>query len=144
MRVSARIDLPGRVSDAEALWYDEHRWSSFVDGFGHVTRREGTWPQVGAVVLWASTPGGRGLVREEVVAYEVRAGCTTAVEDESITGTQTVAFAPGAMALTLDFRLKQRNVLTAPFVRRAVGDSLRRTLARFARELGGDLDLAGG
>ena len=144
MRVSARTALPGRVSDAEALWYDERRWPAFVDGFGHVTRREGEWPRVGAVVLWASTPGGRGLVREQIVAYEVRAGCAVAVEDEAMTGTQTVAFAPGEMSLTLDFRLKQRNVLTAPFVRRAVGDSLRRTLARFARELRGDLDLAGG
>ena len=143
MRVSARIDLPGRVSDAEALWYDERRWPSFVDGFGHVSRREGEWPRVGAVVLWASAPGGRGLVRERVVAYEVRGGCSVVVEDEAMTGTQTVAFAPGEMTLTLDLRLKQRNVLTAPFVRRAFGDSLRRTLARFARELRGDLELLG-
>jgi hypothetical protein len=141
VRASARTALPGRVSDAEALWYDERRWPAFVDGFGHVTRREGEWPQPGAVVLWASTPGGRGLVREQVVEYAVRRGCTTAVEDESITGTQTVAFAPGAMTLELDFTLKQRNVLTALFVRRAFGDSLRRTLARFARELRGDLEL---
>ncbi len=141
MRASARAAVPGRVSDAEALWYDERRWPAFVDGFGHVTRREGEWPQVGAVVLWASTPGGRGLVREQVLAYEVRGGCTTAVEDESITGTQTVAFAPGAITLELDFALKRRNVLTALFVRRAFGDSLRRTVARFARELRGDLEL---
>ncbi len=143
MRASARTELPGRVSDAEALWYDQRRWPAFVDGFGHVTKTEGTWPAVGAVVLWASTPGGRGLVREEVVAYEVRGGCAVAVEDESITGTQTIAFAPGAMTLTLEFALKQRNVLTALFVRRAFGDSLRRTVARFARELRGDLELAG-
>ena len=141
MRALARTALPGRVSDAEALWYDERRWPAFVDGFSHVTRREGEWPHVGAVVLWASTPGGRGLVREEVTAYAVRAGCTTRIEDESITGTQTVAFAPGAMTLELDFALKQRNALTALFVRRAFADSLRRTLARFARELRGDLEL---
>ncbi len=141
MRASARTALPGRVSDAEALWYDERRWPAFVDGFGHVTRREGEWPQPGAVVLWVSTPGGRGLVREQVVEYAVRRGCTTAVEDESITGTQTVAFEHGAVTLELDFTLKRRNVLTALFVRRAFGDSLRRTLARFARELRGDLEL---
>ena len=143
MRVSARTALPGRVSDAEALWYDRRRWPTFVDGFAHVTKEEGEWPQVGAVVLWASTPGGRGLVREQVTAYAVREGSVTAVEDESMTGTQTVTFAPGAMTLALDFQLKQRNVLTALFVRRAFGDSLRRTLARFARELRGDLELTG-
>ena len=107
MRTSARTELPGRVSDAEALWYDQRRWPAFVDGFGYVTRSEGTWPEVGAVVLWASAPGGRGLVREEVVAYEVRAGATVAVEDESMRGRQTVAFAPGEMALTLEFELKR-------------------------------------
>ena len=142
MRATARTELPGRVSDAEALWYDERRWPAFVDGFGHVSKREGDWPQVGAVVLWASVPGGRGLVREQVVAYEVRAGCAVAVEDRLMTGTQTVAFAPGAMTLTLDFRLKQRNALTGLLVRRAIGDALRRTLARFARELRGDLELS--
>ena len=141
MRTSARTELPGRVSDAEALWYDQRRWPAFVDGFGHVTRSEGAWPEVGAVVMWASPPGGRGLVREEVVAYEVRAGATVAVEDESMRGRQTVAFAPGEMALTLEFELKQGNPISALFVRRAVGDSLRRTLARFARELRGDLEL---
>ena len=141
MRASARIALPGRVSDAEALWYDPRRWPAFVDGFGHLTKQEGDWPQVGATVLWASTPGGRGLVREQVVAYEVRAGCTVRVEDETMTGTQRVAFAPGAMTLELEFALKRRNALTALFVRRAFADSLRRTLARFARELRGDLDL---
>jgi len=141
MRATATVALPGRISDAEALWYDLARWPAFVDGFGHVTKRTGDWPAAGAVVMWASTPGGRGLVREQVVSHTVREGQVLSVEDETIAGTQTVAFAPGAMTLTLEYALKARNPLGALFIRRAFRDSLRRTLARFARELQGDLDL---
>ena len=58
-------------------------------------------------------------------------------------------FTPGpdavTVALALDYELKQRNALTwlvdALFVRRAIVASLRRTLARFARERRGDLEL---
>ena len=48
---------------------------------------------------------------------------------------------------TLDYELKERNVLTwlldAMFVRRAIVASLRRTLSRFARERRGDMELEG-
>ena len=35
-RAKASISVPGRAADAEALWYDPHRWQAWVDGFGHV------------------------------------------------------------------------------------------------------------
>ncbi|MDQ3408652.1 MAG: hypothetical protein M3469_01535, partial [Actinomycetota bacterium] len=72
----AEITVPGRAADAEALWYDQHRWGSWVDGFGHI--------------------------------------------------------------VALEYEIKERTALTPVvdrlFVRRAMNDSLRRTLTRFANE----------
>ena len=150
-RARAKIEVPAQVSAAEALWYDLDRWPSFVDGFHHVAKLEGEWPKAGARLLWDSTPAGRGRVVERVVAYEVRAGQTVEVEDPKLTGTQIVAFAPRAegaceVALELRYALKDANPLTplvdALFVRRALTESLRRTLARFGRELRAETELS--
>jgi hypothetical protein len=150
-KVRITAELPGPVSAAEALWYDLGRWPAFVDGFGHVTKREGDWPHAGARIMWVSTPGGRGLVAERVTAYEVRSSQTVEIEDERMTGEQVVSFAPGeeggsSITVELRYRLKQANPLTplvdALFVRRAMADAVRRTLGRFARELTDDLRLA--
>ena len=152
-RARAAIDLEARPSEAEALWYDVARWPAFVDGFGHLVKREGDWPARGARVVWDSTPDGRGRVVEHVTAYEVRSGQTVEVEDPRMAGTQTVGFEPREggrcrMTLELDYELKDRTILTpvvdALFVRRALGDALRRTLARFARELAFEGELEAG
>jgi hypothetical protein len=143
------VTVPGLASEAEALWYDPQRWPSWIDGFGHVVKVEGEWPAVGARAVWDSRPGGRGRVVERVTAYETRTGQTLEVEDETLRGAQRVAFAPVPdgveVALELDYELKRSNVLTpltdALFIRRAVRDSLKRSLTRFARELRGDRDL---
>jgi hypothetical protein len=139
MRVSVTTTVPGRVIDAEDLWYDPHRWAAWIDGFGHVAKLEGEWPQVGARLLWDSRPQGRGRVQERVVAYEPRSGLSVEVEDEKLTGVQTVAFAPVGnqvrVNLTLEYNLKDGNrVMDLLFVRRALRDSLSRTLMRFAHE----------
>ena len=142
--------MPGPISAAEALWYDTSRWPTFIDGFGHLVKREGDWPREGARVIWDSVRAGRGRVLEQVTAYEVRAAQTVAVEDPRLTGTQTVRFAAAeegrcTVALELDYRLKQGgplgSVVDALFVRRAFRDALRRTLSRFARELRSDREL---
>ena len=141
-RASASITVPGRAADAEALWYDPHRWPSWIDGFGHIIELEGDWPQPGARVIWDSPPGGRGRVQERVVAYQSRTGQTLEVEDATFTGRQIVTFTPGSgetgIELALEYELKQRTALTPIvdrlFIRRAMADSLRRTLSRFAIE----------
>jgi Polyketide cyclase / dehydrase and lipid transport len=149
-KARAVIDLPGQVSVAESLWYDVNRWASFVDGFAHVEKADGDWPRVGARVRWRSLPNGRGLVQERVTHYEVRSGQTVEVEDPKLRGTQVVKFTPKPehscqLEITLDYRLKDGNpftpVVDALFVRRMLNDALRRTLARFKRELRGDLEL---
>lgn len=148
-RVRVSVDVPGRIVEAEQLWYDRDRWPGFVDGFGHVARQDPGWPAEGATLVWDSRPGGRGRVVERSVAYEARAGQTAEVEDERLRGTQKVGFEAlqdgVEVSIELDYELKQsgpmRAVVDALFIRRAIGDSLRRTLARFARELVADREL---
>jgi hypothetical protein len=140
--VRATTTVPGRVVEAEELWYDPHRWAAWIDGFGHVAKLEGDWPQAGARLLWDSRPNGRGRVSERVTSYEPRTGQTLAVEDGRLTGTQRVAFEPEEdrvrVNLTLEYSLKNRNLITPVldllFIRRAVRDSLQRTLTRFGHE----------
>jgi len=141
-RASATVSVPGRAADAEALWYDPHRWASWIDGFGHVITLEGEWPHVGARLIWQSPPGGRGRVMETVVAYETRSGQTLEVEDAQISGRQTVEFTPAPdhvdVTLSLRYEIKDRNLLTPVvdllFIRRAWNDALRRTVTRFSNE----------
>jgi hypothetical protein len=137
--VSAAVTVPGSVVEAEELWYDAHRWAAWIDGFGHISKLEGDWPGVGARLLWDSRPQGRGRVAERVTAYEPRAGQTLAVEDSRLHGTQTVAFEPDGdgvrVSLTLEYRLKSANpIVDLLFIRRALRDSLQRTLTRFSHE----------
>jgi hypothetical protein len=147
-RASASIELPGRVSDAEALWYDPVRWASWVDGFGHVVRLDPEWPAAGARLVWDSPPGGRGRVVERVVRYEARMGQEVEVEDERLRGTKRVAFTPAADALTitlsLDYELKERHLFSWAVdlvsLRPALTASLRRTLERFGHERAADLE----
>lgn len=142
-RARVRRTVPGRISDAEALWYDPARWPAFLDGFGHLVRRDERWPEAGGELVWDSRPGGRGRVLERVIAHELRAGQTAEVEDERVRGTQRVAFAARGedveVTLELRWEIKQRNPLTPVidllFIRRAFADSLARTLQRFSYEL---------
>ena len=143
MRARARIVADGRLTDAEALWYDTARWSSFIDGFGHLHAVEPGWPREGSVT-WDSRPGGRGRVLERVERYTAGDGQDVAVEDERLTGVQSVRFAAAgdgrvAVQLELEYRLKRMffgaQVVDWLFIRRAQRDSLQRTLRRFAIEL---------
>jgi uncharacterized membrane protein len=150
-RARARIEVPGQISTAEGLWYDQRRWPSFIEGFAHVVAAEGAWPRKGARVTWDSVRAGRGRVVERVVAYEPRIGQTVQVDDPKLRGTQRIAFEAldgdaVAVSLELEYGLKSPGfagpVVDLLFVRRALGDSLRRTLERFARELMADLEAA--
>jgi hypothetical protein len=151
-RAKASITVPGRAADAEALWYDPHRWQAWVDGFGHVVSLDPGWPGRGAELVWESPPGGRGRVCERVVHYEMRTGQTLEVEDATMTGRQTVRFEPGPdsveITLSLEYRIKDRSALTPVvdllFVRRAMTDALRRTVTRFANERKAEIQFGAG
>jgi hypothetical protein len=144
MRVVSTVQtFPGSVHEAETVWYDTGRWPSWVDGLDRVTDVDPGWPQLGASVRWESGPAGRGHVVERVTAYEPLSGQTVEVQDDSIEGRQSVAFAPAGeaveIALTLEYEIKQRSVLTPVvdllFIRRAFRASLDATLRRFGLEL---------
>jgi hypothetical protein len=152
VRARAEITVPGRISEAERLWYDLSRWSSFVDGFHHVREQSPTWPESGTLV-WDSLPDGRGRVLEAVERYEPRVGQTVQVEDEKISGHQSVAFEALPeerlrVTLVLEYKLKQNAagpLMTAVdwlFIRPRQREALARTLNRFARELASDRETA--
>jgi Polyketide cyclase / dehydrase and lipid transport len=141
--VSVAVTVPGSVHEVERCWYDTARWSVWVDGLARVSSVEGRWPAAGSSVAWESGPAGRGRVVERVVAYEPLAGQTVDVEDDSISGQQSISFTPTSVGvgvtLTLSYTIKRRSLLTPLvdllFIRRAMSASLRSTLTRFAAEL---------
>jgi uncharacterized membrane protein len=136
-RVSATIELPGRVYEAETVWYDTARWPQWVDGLARVVEVRGPWPEMGSEVIWESHPMGRGTVRERVTHHELRSGQTSDVDDDSITARQSVTFEPRAdgleLRLTLEYTLKRRSLRLVDllFIRRLMGASLGRTLNQF-------------
>ncbi len=144
--ITRHTDLPGPISAAEDLWYDLRRRPSFVEGFGQAVHTEGPWPDVGGRVLWHGRPGGRGRVAETVHSFVAREGQAVRMEDEKLRGTQTTSFSANRdgsvhVAVRLEWTLKEGNALTDwLFVRRAMGESLRRTLVRYRIERLADLD----
>lgn len=150
-RVEATILVPGRIVEAEDLFYDPRRRAAWIDGYGHTERVEGPWPMVGGRLTWESRPGGRGRVVERVTAHEARVSQSCAIEEERLRGTQVVSFtaeeAETRVTVSLDFTVEQRSAfgpLTAFFVRRAMRDSLGRTLHRFAIERQAELNIPPG
>jgi hypothetical protein len=149
-RVRISRHFPGRISQAEAVWYDLNRWPSWVDGLARISRVEGDWPQAGSKVTWDSPPGGRGRVLEQVITHEARVGQTVQVEDEKMTGEQRLSFSPHDdgvdVALELRYRVKESNLFTPVvdffFIRPRFIESLTRTVNRFGAELRMDRELA--
>jgi hypothetical protein len=148
-RVRVQVEVGGRLREAEALWYDTTRWPSFIDGFAHLQSGERDWPREGRLV-WDSRPDGRGRVVEQVVRYAPGDGQDVEFEDEKMAGTQSVRFAPAGedrvhVALEQRWSLKASYpgaaLVDAIFIRRAIRDSLGRTLRRFAIELRADREL---
>ena len=133
--------------DAEAawrLWTDVPRWPAFVEGFKHVERESGRFPEQDARIQWVSTPGGRGTVSEKVVASEPPHRLVTQVFEEAMAATQAVTFRDGEepdrtwMEFELEYRLTQagflKQITDVLFIRRALAAAIDRTLQRFARE----------
>ena len=149
--VVARQLLPGAsVDEAARLWFDLSRWPSFVDGFGAMALWHGEWPQRDARVVWDSRTNGRGRVVEHVLEYEPGVTQLVGVEDPQLDGTQRVTFSATdggcVIGLELSYELKRapgpgRALADLLFVRRALGDALRRTLRRFAVELQADREI---
>jgi hypothetical protein len=138
----AQADVVLTPEAALRLWTDVDRWSTFVEGFARTLERSSDWPAEGARVVWESTPSGRGRVTEKVTEGVGADRFATMVFEERLVGTQTfrvVESEAGSRAeLSLEYRLTKYGPLSAVadaiFIRRAIRDSLRRTLSRFSVE----------
>jgi hypothetical protein len=138
----AQADVVLTPEAALRLWSDTDRWPSFVEGFAHLLERDPRWPGGGANVVWESTPAGRGRVTEKVMEAEGPDRFVTQVFEERLHGVQTfrvVESEGGSRAeLAIEYELTKYGPLSAVadviFIRRAIRDSLRRTLSRFVVE----------
>ena len=145
----ARHATAAQIVDASpaevfALWEQTDAWPRFVEGCARVMELGESWPAVGSWVVWRSHPVGRGTVREEVVESGPAEFATNAL-DSSVVGTQRLTATPlpdgsgTELTLDLDYELVNATIFQTSmdwvFIRRALRDSLRRTLARFAQEL---------
>ena len=138
---SARSPLPLPPGEVLRLWSDVDRWPSFVEGFARRLEVTRGWPEVGGRVVWESTPDGRGRVTETVVE-NLPDRFSTQVFEKALTGTQTLRALPAndgsEVELSLEYELTRygplRGIADAIFIRRALRDSLRRTLYRFSIE----------
>ena len=140
-RASARTTLPLTPAEVLALWSDVERWPSFVEGFARRLELTDAWPEPGGRVVWESTPDGRGRVTERVTE-NASDRFSTQIFEKALAGTQTLRALPASdgseVELSLEYELTRygplRGVADALFIRRALRDSLRRTLYRFAIE----------
>jgi hypothetical protein len=139
--VKASIVVPGRAVEAEQLWYDRHRWPSWIDGFGKVVSLDDEWPQAGARRMWdGPAAGSRGRVVERVTRYEPRLGQTLDWEDAVFMGVRRVTFEPGLEETRITLEVEPTPKLRVPparlwWFRRKLRESLQRTLQRFSYEL---------
>ena len=147
-RASARTGLSLSPAEALALWSDVDRWPSFVEGFARRLELTGEWPAPGSRVVWESTPDGRGRVTERVTE-NAPDRFSTQVFEKALAGTQTLRALPSddgsEVELSLEYELTRYGPLSgvadALFIRRALRDSLNRTLFRFSVEAEDEADL---
>ena len=138
-RAEAQVTLAPEA--ALRLWADVSRWGSFVEGFARVVEQDPGWPADDSRLTWESIPAGRGRVTEKVVESGPDRFATLVFEDR-LSGRQllrVVESEGGArVELSLEYTLTRSGALGAVadaiFIRRALRDSLRRTLTRFAVE----------
>jgi hypothetical protein len=133
--------VPLAPEGALSLWTNLGRWPTFVEGFARVVESSEDWPAEGSKLVWESGAGGRGRVTERVSEHGT-GRFTTQVFEEALTGRQTVTAAEDAdgtrVELALEYELSKwgplRGLADAIFIRRALRDSLGRTLRRFSVE----------
>jgi Polyketide cyclase / dehydrase and lipid transport len=138
---SAEAEVALAPAAALELWTDLSRWPSFVEGFARMVENDSRWPAPAARVIWESVPAGRGRVTEKV-SESTGDRIATLVFEDRLAGRQTLRVAPGprgaVVELSLEYTLTRYGLLgpvaDVLFIRRAVRDSLRRTLFRFAVE----------
>ena len=130
------------------LWTDVSRWPSFVEGFARVVELDPGWPEEGSRAIWESVPAGRGRVTEKV-ADGAPGHFATLVFEDRLSGRQTFRASESESGAWLELSLEYTLTSYGPlgpvadviFIRRALRDSLRRTIARFEVEAQEDAGL---
>ncbi|RKQ93747.1 hypothetical protein C8N24_3618 [Solirubrobacter pauli] len=135
------VEAPGL--EAEQLWHDPSRWASWIDGFAHLEKLEGEWPEVGARRVYSTHVAGQALVSEKVMRLTAGDGMTLIVEDERVTATQAVRFESDGVRTRITVEVEAQPKEKMPpgqrwWWRRKRGESLARTLQRFSYELAAD------
>jgi hypothetical protein len=138
----AEVDVALTPEAVLRLWTDVSRWPSFVEGFARTLELDPAWPAEGSRVIWESIPAGRGQVTEKVVEPPSGERFATLVFEDRMAGRQVLRTAEvtgGArVELSLEYTLTRYGPFGALadllFIRRALRDSLRRTMARFQVE----------
>ena len=138
---SAAAEVPLAPEAALRLWADLSRWPSFVEGFSRVVEMDPGWPDEDSRVIWESVPAGRGRVTEKV-AEAAPGRFATLIFEDRMAGRQTFrateSEAGARVELAVEYTLTKYGPLGAVadviFIRRALRDSIRRTLERFAVE----------
>ena len=140
---TARAEAEVALTPEQALrlWTDLSRWPAFIEGFARVVEVDPGWPAEGRVI-WESIPAGRGRVTEKVAEAPAAGEFATLIFEDRLAGRQTfrtIASSDGArVELSLEYTLTRYGplgaVADAIFIRRALRDSLRRTMARFEVE----------
>lgn len=144
-RAEARRVVEASMHEALSLWRDTDRWPGFIDSFHGLVERSPGWPAPDSTLVWDSVRGGRGRVTERVLANEPDR-FTTDVADPELDAEQSFTAEPASdgqrgtlLRLTLDYEIRDasrfQELMNSLFISRAVRDSLRRTLDRFATEL---------
>ncbi|MBA2764169.1 MAG: SRPBCC family protein [Thermoleophilaceae bacterium] len=144
-RTEATRVVESSMHEALSLWHDTDHWPGFIDSFQSLVERSPDWPEPNSSVVWDSIRGGRGRVTERVLANELDR-FTTEVADSEIDAEQSFMAEPATggergvlLRLTLDYEIRDasrfQELMNSLFISRAVRDSLRRTLDRFAIEL---------
>jgi hypothetical protein len=137
----AEADVTLTPEEALRLWTDLSRWPAFIEGFARVVEVDAGWPAEGRVI-WESIPAGRGRVTEKVAEAPGAGAFATLIFEDRLAGRQTfrtIESSDGArVELSLEYTLTRYGplgaVADAIFIRRALRDSLRRTMARFEVE----------
>ena len=140
-KASAEAEVRLAPEAALRLWTDLSRWPTFVEGFARAIEVDPGWPGEGSRVIWESIPSGRGRVTEKVIESGPGQFATMVFEDR-LSGRQAlraIESEGGArLELTLEYTLTSYGPLgplaDAIFIRRALRDSLRRTIQRFEVE----------
>jgi len=137
----AEAELPLTPEAVLQLWTDVSRWPSFVEGFARVVELDPELPEEGSRAIWESVPAGRGRVTEKV-ADGAPGRFATLVFEDRLSGRQTVraieSETGARVELSLEYTLTSYGLLgplaDVIFIRRALRDSLRRTITRFGVE----------